>query len=100
MTTFTFAVGLLITVGILSSLVPYLTRPDLFFAWTVPAGFRHTSPGKRIIARYLVFGWLGTAAVLLLLMPIPVSMQSAASQGVIVAWLGAFFVGRNLSRPY
>lgn len=39
-------------VGILLYLLPVLTRPEIFFAVTVPAGFRGTAEAKAILRRF------------------------------------------------
>src|SRR4051812_8909619 len=95
------AVTLVPPVGIaaISSLVPYLTRPDLFFSWTVPPGFRSTDAGRRVIIKYLAAGWLGTLAVLALASLWRSMLSQSASDvmgGVILVWALAFFAGRKL----
>jgi uncharacterized membrane protein len=44
----------------LFSIVPALTRPDLFFAVTVAPEFRKTSEARRLLRRFRVIIWIGT----------------------------------------
>ncbi|HVT15699.1 MAG TPA: DUF5808 domain-containing protein [Thermoanaerobaculia bacterium] len=44
--------GILVLVAVLAYLTPGLTRPDLFFAVTVPASFRGTPEARDILRRY------------------------------------------------
>jgi len=58
---------LLLVAGLLH-IIPNLTRPDLFFAVTVPPGFRLSNDGRRILMRYRGIVWgsilIAIAAVL------------------------------------
>jgi uncharacterized membrane protein len=48
-------------VGILLYLLPVLTRPEIFFAVTVPAGFRGTAEAKGILRRFRAALFIHTA---------------------------------------
>ncbi len=50
-------VGLL---AVLYHLMPRLTRPDLYFAVTVPPDFRDTQEGRGILRRYRIQVWIHT----------------------------------------
>jgi uncharacterized membrane protein len=50
---------LLLVAGLLH-FVPQLTRPDLFFAVTVPPEFRRSKEGRQILQRYRVIVWSST----------------------------------------
>lgn len=59
----------ILLVGALFYWMPRLTRPDLYFAVTVPSGFRDTAEGRQIMRRYRLqialssLGALGLVAV-------------------------------------
>lgn len=59
-----FAVILLL-MGALFSVVPGLTRPDLFFAVTVAPDFRQTDDARRILRRFWMIVWTSTLAAIL-----------------------------------
>jgi uncharacterized membrane protein len=86
----------------LSSIVPAFTRPDLLFAVTVPAGFRRSDAGRKIVRKYLVYGWAGTALVTLLVIACG-SREAALHIGVtgtLLVWFASFYLARRLSLPH
>jgi hypothetical protein len=54
-------VAVLLPVSVVLHILPSLTRPDVFFAVTVPPGFRATADARRILARYRAILWSSTA---------------------------------------
>jgi uncharacterized membrane protein len=59
-----FFYGILLLVGLLYHVMPALTRREIFFGVTVPAGFRNSTDGRRILGRYRVQMWLATLLAL------------------------------------
>jgi uncharacterized membrane protein len=55
-----FLYGELLIVGGLFHLIPQLTRPEIFFAVTVPSEFRRTPAGREILRKYRAHVWLHT----------------------------------------
>jgi hypothetical protein len=53
---------ILLLMGALFSIVPGLTRPDLFFAVTVSPDFRQTAAARRILQRFWMLVWTSTLA--------------------------------------
>ena len=84
--------------------MPRLTRPDLYFAVTVPSGFRDAPTGKSILRRYR------TQLVLISLLALLIFAAGVAcigvrfvSQGVIIQVFGgfiAFYLARKRTLPY
>lgn len=84
--------------------MPRLTRPDLYFAVTVPSGFRDAPMGKSILRRYR------TRLVLISLLAFLIFAAGVAwvgirfvSQGVIIqvfAGFIAFYLARKRTLPY
>jgi uncharacterized membrane protein len=85
-------------------LMPRLTRPDLYFAVTVPPGFRDAPTGKSILRRYR------TQLVLISLIALLIFAAGVAwvgirffSQGLIIqvfAGFIAFYLARRRTLPY
>ena len=66
-----FVIGLWL---VISYLMPRLTRPDLYFAVTVPAEFRDTAEGCSILKRYRIeVMFFGALALLIVLAAIQIS---------------------------
>lgn len=56
-----FLYGELLVMGVLFHLIPQLTRPDIFFAVTVPPDFRKMPEAHEILRRFRAHVWLHTA---------------------------------------
>jgi uncharacterized membrane protein len=99
-----FLGGVLAVVGMLFHLIPVLTRPDIYFAVTVPSRFRETLEAQQILRSYRALVWAATAAALGMLVA-----------GIVLAWpvlavvsvyfqvlgcLSAFWVGRHRTKPH
>ena len=54
----------LLLISALFSIIPGLTRPDLFFAVTVPLQFRQTADAKRILRRFRIIVWSSMLAAI------------------------------------
>ena len=67
MTPFTFTLLNLALFAAMSSALPRLTRPELFFAVTVTTEFRRSKTAAQIVKLYNILGWSGTALTMLLL---------------------------------
>lgn len=84
--------------------MPRLTRPDLYFAVTVPSGFRDAPSGKSILRRYR------TQLVLISLLALLIFAAGVAWVGVRFVSLGlviqvfagftAFYLARKRTLPY
>lgn len=98
----------LLVLGILSAvahwLIPRLTRPDLYFAVTVSAGFRDSSAGRLILHRYrlgiigvsvptLALLWALTLTSAFPLAPLALLLQ-------LGAYFGVFYRARRLVLPH
>lgn len=102
MTPFSFTLIYLIVAAGLCSFMPAFTRPDLFFAVTVPPHFRRTEVGRKITRKYLLFGWGGTV-LLALLSSVAGNQEDAAKIGVLgttVVWFAAFLLARHAAIPH
>src|SRR5580704_2578952 len=55
---------ILMLMGALFSIIPGLTRPDLFFAVTVAPDFRQTAGAGRILRRFWMMVWMSTLAAI------------------------------------
>src|SRR5580658_5801306 len=55
---------ILLLMSALFSIVPGLTRPDLFFAVTVAPEFRQTADARRILRRFGIVVWSSTLAAI------------------------------------
>lgn len=55
---------ILLLMGTLFSIIPGLTRPDLFFAVTVAPDFRQTDDARRILRRFWMIVWTSTLAAI------------------------------------
>lgn len=53
---------ILMLMSALFSIIPGLTRPDLFFAVTVAPDFRQTTGARRILRRFWMMVWTATLA--------------------------------------
>lgn len=90
--------------GVLFMLLPRLTRPEIYFAVTVLAGFRDSEEGRRIARRFRrwVVGATGLAAVLLLAAQLWLGEAFAilAVLGQVVALLPGFLRARREARGF
>ncbi len=88
--------------GIFNYLMPVLTRPEIFFAVTVPAGFRSTAAGLEILRQYRIAVVIVTAVALLYLGFVSGSESSATLALVLQAGVcaGAFLWGRAQVQPH
>jgi uncharacterized membrane protein len=87
--TFVFLVGV---DGVLFYLLPRLTRPDLYFAITVPPGFRDGAEGVDILRRYRREVWIHSLIALALILLSARGRLALALLQVGVFWqlLGCF----------
>jgi uncharacterized membrane protein len=92
-------------IGVLLYLLPRLARPDLYFAVTVPLGFRDNAEGSRILRRYRLAVVVHSLVALALLL---IGLQSRGASGLLpvgILWqiIGsfiAFYRGRRQVMPY
>src|SRR3954447_1646580 len=102
MTMFTFSLLNMLAIALMSTFTPAFARPDVFFAVTVPTGFRRTEAGRKIVRLYLLLGWTGTGFITLLASLM--SNREAAPHVVIAGglgiWFAAFLYGRRLAIPH
>jgi uncharacterized membrane protein len=87
-----FVIGLCL---VMSYLIPRLTRPDVYFAVTVPPGFRDSAEGCSILKRYRVevtiFGVLALFIVLAaILIPEPDHQALVTLAGLFLQGVGVF----------
>ena len=84
----------IIALAAISSAQPFLSRPELFFAVTVTAEFRHTEAARRVVRHYRFFGWSGTIVAVLLLWTgfLPPHIAVFVT---LTAWVLAFLVARR-----
>ncbi|HTV52551.1 MAG TPA: DUF4019 domain-containing protein [Steroidobacteraceae bacterium] len=82
---------LLLGMSILSLLLPWYTRPDLFFGVTVLPEFRRTAPARRIVRAYraAVCGVAGLALVVVLALQHPVLALFVHILGTSVSLIAA-----------
>jgi uncharacterized membrane protein len=102
MTMVSFSLLHLLLIAVASSVLPGLTRPDLFFAVTVAPGFGRGAVGRAIVQRYRGWGWAGTALLALGVVGLGDRAAAfvAATAGGVVVWAGAFVVARRATRPF
>lgn len=102
MTMLPFSLLHLLLIAVSSSFLPAWTRPDLFFAVTVPADFRQRDEGRAIVRRYRLLGWAGT--VLLTIGAVWLGDRAAAFAaavgGGVAVWMAAFFAARRETLPH
>lgn len=94
-------IGFIVLVAVSSQLAPTLTRRDIFFGVTVPAGFRDGPVARSVSRRYATEIWLLAivAGVLVGTSPMPFvsgPMLLAQTLGAFVAFVGA----AGTVRPY
>jgi uncharacterized membrane protein len=87
-----FVIGLCL---VISYLIPRLTRPDVYFAVTVPPGFRDSAEGCSILKRYRVevtiFGVLALLVVLAAIrIPEPDHQARVTLAGLLLQGVGVF----------
>ncbi len=102
MTMLIFSLLHLLLIAVSSSFLPVLTRPDLFFAVTVPAGFRTGGVGRAMVRRYRLTGWVGTVLVAAGVVGLGDRGAAflAAIGGGLAVWMGAFLAGRRAAMPF
>jgi uncharacterized membrane protein len=88
-----FVIGLCL---VISYLIPRLTRPDVYFAVTVPPEFRDSTEGRSILKRYRVrvtiFGLLALLIVLAgIPIPEPKYLPLVTLAGLFLQGVGVFF---------
>jgi uncharacterized membrane protein len=88
----------LIALAAVSSALPFLTRPELFFAVMVDGGFRRTETARNIIRQYRLIGWGGTVFVALL--SLRFLSPHAALLVTSAVWALAFFIVRSRVWPH
>jgi uncharacterized membrane protein len=96
--------GIAVLNAVILWLMPRLTRPDLYFAVTVPIGFRDEPAGKSILKRYR------TELVLVSLIALLIFIAGVAWLGVVFASQGSllevfagfivFYLARKRTLPY
>jgi hypothetical protein len=63
---------ILLLMSALFSIIPGLTRPDLFFAVTVTHEFRQTADAKRILGQFRMIVWTcALATIAIVCAPLP-----------------------------
>jgi uncharacterized membrane protein len=94
----------LIVVGVIFSLLPRVTRPDLFFSVTVSRTFRHTETASRIVRRFQLAVLVATIAAVTLILsegflrsPVPPLL---VLPGQILAVTAAFVLARRAVLPF
>jgi hypothetical protein len=97
-----FSLSHLLLIAVASSFLPGLTRPDLFFAVTVPTGFGRSAAGRALVGRYRWWGWAGTTMLALGVVGLGDGAAAfvAATGGGVAVWAGAFLAGRRAARPH
>src|SRR5229473_932101 len=70
----------------LFSIVPRLTRPDLFFAVTVPSDFRRTAEARRILRRFHAILWVCTLLAIALEALVRLPLVAMLLQGAGFIW--------------
>jgi uncharacterized membrane protein len=99
MTPSTFTLFNLVLFAAVSSALPHLTRPELFFAVTVTREFRRSATAARIVRQYNIFGWSGTLLTMILLLTGVVSHWTALVPAYL-AWVAAYLLARKRVQPY
>jgi uncharacterized membrane protein len=96
--------GIAILMAAVFWLMPRLTRPDLYFAVTVPVGFRDLPEGKSILKRYRaelivlsVVSLIGFAAVIVWL---GIRFVSVGVMTQVISGFIAFYLARRRTLPY
>ncbi len=96
--------GLCAVVAVVYHLMPRLTRPEIYFAVTVPAAFRAEPEAKRALRRYRTWVFIHTAAALALLaVGIVTHRPALLSAAVLWQTLGsvqAFLAARKVVLPH
>lgn len=88
----TTALALVSLTAILSWFLPRLTRPELYFAVTVPAAFRDGAEGREILRRYRLELTLGSAVTLVAAFVLPRLNALLAPLAVYAEWIALFVV--------
>jgi len=88
-----FMFGLLLVIGYI---MPRLTRPDIYFAVTVPRDFRDSGDGRAILRRYrlelIIFSAIALAIALAAIwMLLAKYLEFAPLAGIVLQLAGAFF---------
>lgn len=99
MTELTFSLATVIVAAAISSALPFLTRPEVFFAVTVSAEFRKTQIARRIVRQYRLLGWMATIVLCSLVFVGAISPPSAL-MGMSVIWAVAFLIARHQVQPH
>lgn len=76
---------LLLVAGLLH-MVPEFTRPDLFFAVTVPPEFRFSSDGRRILVRYRGIVWGSTLIAIAAVLATGLPLAAVLIPGAGILW--------------
>lgn len=99
-----FFVGVVALVGVVFHFLPVLARPDIFFAVTVPPGFRNGAEAGRILTRYRAHGWAATlVGALLVTVALAVHRPGLIAAGPllqIAGVLAAFVAARSRVLPH
>jgi uncharacterized membrane protein len=90
-----FIVGICL---VMSYLVPRLTRPDIYFAVTVPPEFRNSEEGRSILARYRVA--VAIFGVLALVIVLAATRISEPNYMMAVTLAGLFLQGSGVFLAY
>jgi uncharacterized membrane protein len=89
---------ILLLMSALFSIIPGLTRPDLFFAVTVTPEFRPTADAKRILGRFRTIVW--TSALAAIAIELASGLVLAALLIVAAGFLGALVSSHQLALAY
>lgn len=99
-----YILGLLVAIGLVYFYLPRLTRPEIYFSVTVPAGFRETADGRQALRRYRLEAVLHTALALAFAAVLrrvnAMAMVTLPLLYLIAAMLHAFFHARSLVRRF
>jgi uncharacterized membrane protein len=88
----------LLLISALFSIIPGLTRPDLFFAVTVPLQFRQTADAKRILRRFRIIVWSSTLAAIAV--ELATGLSLVALLIVVAGFLGALVSSHGRALAY
>lgn len=96
-----FVSVLLVGISTLSLLMPWYTRPELFFGVTVRREFRSTAPAGRIVRGYCagICGVTAVALAIVLVMYRPVSALFAHILGTCVTLIAAHHAASRYASP-
>ena len=99
-----YLLGIIGLVGVQFHLLPRLTRPEIYFAVTLPENFRNTDKGLRVLRQYQLQVWFHTfVALVLVLSGAQLRLFGLVLAGIfwqVVGCFVAFYWGRRRVLPY